>query len=178
VQGICAQMDLWRTSANYRNKRFADAIAIWSGHNSVESYISFVIARAPGMTRDTVMDDAFWRGPLAIPFLKAQAWHEAGKQYPAAESDWIDAQKRVLSGVPTPNTVKKAAGSTATVVPTTVALHQAGFSPLVALAVGCAVALAVFLIWKFKPQSAATKAEQDTPHPEILADAAALEQTK
>ena len=25
-QGICAQMDLWRTSKNYRNKRFADAI--------------------------------------------------------------------------------------------------------------------------------------------------------
>jgi hypothetical protein len=39
----------------------------------------------PGMTRNTVMDDAFWRGPMAIPFLKAQAWHEAGKQYPAPE---------------------------------------------------------------------------------------------
>ena len=33
VQGICAQLDLWRASKNYRNKRFADAIAIWSGHN-------------------------------------------------------------------------------------------------------------------------------------------------
>jgi hypothetical protein len=42
VQGICAQLDLWRTSKNYKNKRFADAIAIWSGHNSVESYIAFV----------------------------------------------------------------------------------------------------------------------------------------
>jgi hypothetical protein len=31
VQGICTQMDLWRTSPElYKNKRFADAIAIWS----------------------------------------------------------------------------------------------------------------------------------------------------
>lgn len=177
-QGICAQMDLWRTSSNYKNKRFADAIAVWSGHNSVESYIRFVTSRVPDMTRDTIMDGAFWRGPKAIGFLKAQAWHEAGKQYPAEESDWIEAQKRVLSGVPTPNTVKKAAGSTATIAPTTVALHQSGFNPLVALAIGCAIALVVFLVWKFKPQSAEAKAEQDTPHPAIVAEAAAVEQPK
>src|SRR5882762_5327151 len=79
VQGICAQMDLWRTSPNYKNKRFADAIAIWSGHNSVENYISFVTQRVPGMTRDTVMDVAFWRSEMAVAFLKAQAGHEAGK---------------------------------------------------------------------------------------------------
>jgi hypothetical protein len=96
VQGICAQLDLWRTSPNYRNKRFADAIAIWSGHNHVESYIAYVLQRVPGMTRETVMDDAFWRGPLAIGFLKAQAGHEAGKTYPAPDADWIEAQKRVF----------------------------------------------------------------------------------
>lgn len=99
VQGICAQMDLWRTSPNYKNKPFGDAIAIWSGHNSVDSYISFVTSRVPGMTRNTVMDDAFWHGPMAIGFLKAQAWHEAGRQYPAPDADWIEAQRRVLQGV-------------------------------------------------------------------------------
>jgi len=109
VQGICAQLDLWRTSKNYRNKRFADAIRVWSGGNHVESYIKFVLDRVPGMTRDTVMDDAFWRSPMGIKFLKAQAWHEAGKPYPAPEADWIAAQKRVFSGVPTANTVKNAA---------------------------------------------------------------------
>jgi hypothetical protein len=107
VQGICAQMDLWRTSSKYSNRRFADAIAIWSGHNNVEDYIAFVLKRVPGMTRNTVMNDAFWRGPMCIPFLKAQAWHEAGKQYPASESDWIEAQKRVLTGLAPPaNTVR------------------------------------------------------------------------
>ena len=96
VQGICAQLDLWRTSKHYKNKSFADAIAIWSGGNHVESYIKFVLARVPGMTRNTVMDDAFWRSSMGIAFLKAQAWHEAGKRYPAPDADWIEAQRRVF----------------------------------------------------------------------------------
>ncbi|MEN6535661.1 MAG: hypothetical protein ABFD89_18500 [Bryobacteraceae bacterium] len=117
VQGICAQLDLWRTSANYRNKRFADAIAIWSGHNEVESYIRFVIARVPGMTRDTIMDDAFWKSPSGIAFLKAQAWHEAGKPYPASDADWIEAQKRVFAGaVPAKPAIKPATKKAAAVV--------------------------------------------------------------
>jgi hypothetical protein len=102
VQGICAQLDLWRSSKNYKNKRFADAIAIWSGHNNVESYIRFVLARVPGMTRDTIMNDAFWQSPSGIAFLKAQAWHEAGKQYPAPDADWIEAQRRVFGIVKPP----------------------------------------------------------------------------
>ena len=99
VQGICAQLDLWRTSKNYRNKPFSDAIAIWSGGNHVESYIKFVLDRVPGMSRDTVMDDPFWASPMGIGFLKAQAWHEAGKQYPAQDWDWIEAQRRVMGDV-------------------------------------------------------------------------------
>lgn len=99
VDGICAQLDLWRTSKNYRNKKFEDAIAVWSGHNHVESYIQYVLARVPGMTRTTVMDDEFWRGPMGLAFLKAQAGHEAGKTYPAPTGDWVEAQRRVFSGV-------------------------------------------------------------------------------
>lgn len=157
VQGICAQMDLWRTSKNYKNKRFADAIAIWCGHNSTESYISFVTSRVPGMTRNTVMDDAFWRGPMAIGFLKAQAWHEAGKRYPAPDQDWTDAQKRVLGGVvPTANTVKKAAVSvTSGMVPAVTAGTQGGLGIWTALAIGLGIALVVFLVWKFKPRDPA-----------------------
>ena len=126
-QGICAQLDLWRSSPNYKNKRFRDAIDIWDGHNNTPSYIAYVKARVPGITPDTVMDAAFWRGPMAIPFLKAQAGHEAGRTYPAPEEDWEAARKRVLSGVPTMDTVKKAGTSVATTAPTTVALHQSNF---------------------------------------------------
>lgn len=99
TQGICAQLDLWRTSKNYRNKPFKDAIAIWSGGNHVESYIKFVLDRVPGMRRDTIMDDKFWGSPMGIAFLKAQAWHEAGKRYPAPDWDWIEAQRRVMGDV-------------------------------------------------------------------------------
>lgn len=106
VQGICAQLDLWRTSANYKNKRFADAIAIWSGHNNVPSYIAYVKARVPGMTENTVMNDTFWKSPMGIQFLKAQSGHEAGKPLPAPDADWIEAQRRVFSGVAVATTTK------------------------------------------------------------------------
>ncbi len=99
VKGICAQLDLWRTSKHYKNKKFADAIRIWSGGNHVESYISFVLARVPGMTRNTVMDDTFWKSKMGVEFLKAQAWHEAGKKYPAPDSDFYEAQ-RIIFGLP------------------------------------------------------------------------------
>lgn len=102
VQGICAQLDLWRTSTKYKNKRMADAIRTWSGGNNVEDYIAFVLKRVPGMARYTVMDDAFWRSPSGIAFLKAQAWHEAGKRYPAPDEDWIEARRRVMGLAPVP----------------------------------------------------------------------------
>lgn len=114
VQGICAQLDLWRSSPRYKNKRFADAIATWSGGNNVPSYIAYCKARVPGLTENTIMNDAFWKSAMGIAFLKAQSAHEAGKTIPAPDADWIAAQKRVFSGVPTANTVKSAA--TATVI--------------------------------------------------------------
>lgn len=100
IAGICAQLDLWRSSPRYRNKRFDSAIAVWSGGNYVESYINFVLSRVKGMSHGTIMNDAFWQGPMGIAFLKAQAWHEAGKQYPAADGDWIAAQAKVFATSP------------------------------------------------------------------------------
>jgi hypothetical protein len=111
VAGICAQIDLWRTP-RYANKRFADAIAVWSGGNSVASYIAFVKARVPGMTENTIINDALLSSDMGVKFLKAQAAHEAGKVYPAPDGDWIEAQKRVFSGAQPPapkSTIKKAA---------------------------------------------------------------------
>lgn len=170
VQGICAQLDLWRTSKNYRNKRFADAIAIWSGHNNVQSYITFCKQRVPGLSEGTIMDDAFWKSPMGIAFLKAQAGHEAGKVYPAQEADWIEAQKKVFSGVPTPNTVKKVAVSVTTgVLPSVTAGTQGGLSFTTALLIGLGIALVVFLVWKFKPgTSAEAQAAVEVPHPALV----------
>lgn len=168
VQGICAQLDLWRTSKNYRNKRFADAIRIWCGGNNVESYIRFVGARVPGMTRETILNDEFWLSSKGIAFLKAQAWHEAGKPYPATDAEFVEARRRVFSGVPTANTVKKAAVSLASGTASGAAAGaQSGLSLPVALAIGFGIALAIFLVWKFKPRPA----EQDAPHPAAVAPA-------
>lgn len=150
IDGICAQLDLWRTSPNYKNKSFATAIHTWSGGNNVPSYIRYLKARVPGLTETTVMNDAFWRGPMAIPFLKAQSGHEAGKTIPAPDADWVAAQKRAFSGVPTVNTIKKAGGSLSTTIPTTMVLHSAGLSLPWALGIGVAVAVGIFIYWKFR----------------------------
>ncbi len=152
VDGICAQLDLWRTSPNYKNKRFADAIAIWSGGNHPASYIAYVTARVPSMTADTVMNDAFWRGPMAVPFLKAQSHHEAGEEIPAPAADWITAQKRVMSGVPTVNTIKKAGTAGGSMLPTVPAVqHAFNLSFPTALLIGLGIAGVIFLAWKFWP---------------------------
>lgn len=175
VQGICAQLDLWRTSKNYKNKRLADAIRIWSGGNNVESYIRFVLDLVPGMTRDTILNDEFWLSAKGIAFLKAQAWHEAGKPYPATDAEFVEARRRVFSRAPTSNTIKKAAASVATGTATaTVAGTQSGLSLPVAFAIGLAIALVVFLVWKFKPR----KAEQEVPHPDLVAPAPVAEDPK
>jgi hypothetical protein len=155
VQGICAQLDLWRTSPNYRNKRFADAIAIWSGHNSVESYIHFVLARVPGMTRDTVMNDYFWRSPMGIEFLKAQAGHEAGKTYPAPAEDWIEAQRRVFANDTHAKVAKTGTATVASVPSVAATVHQAASAGMEPWAIAVLVGVIVlgvlgitYLIWK------------------------------
>mgnify|MGYP001582435539 CR=1 FL=1 len=150
VLGICAQLDLWRTSKHYRNKPFSDAIRIWSGGNHVESYIKFVLDRVPGMARDTVMDDAFWRSSMGIQFLKAQAWHEAGKRYPAPDADWTEAQRRVFAGKVPTSTPKKTAGSVAAGGAAATAAQQSGLGVGWIIAIGVVVAIAAFLIWKLK----------------------------
>lgn len=158
VQGICAQLDLWRTSKNYKNKRFSDAIAIWSGGNNVESYIQFVLARVPGMTRNTVMDDAFWRSSMGLAFLKAQAWHEAGKKYPAPDADWIEAQRLVFLGLAPPTPPKPAPtkppvtkSEKAIVVATTATAGAATvqYGVWAAVAVVAIFAISAFVYFKF-----------------------------
>lgn len=154
VAGICAQIDLWRTP-RYHNKRFADAIAIWSGGNWVSSYIKFVTDRVPGMTGDTIMSDDFLKSSQGLAFLKAQAWHEAGRPYPAADSDFAMAQRMVFS-MPPPKVANNPKPKTAVVVATTAAggtvvaaqavSHSSG---LMWLAIIAGLAVVGFAAWWF-----------------------------
>jgi hypothetical protein len=102
IPGCKASAPNWISGAHRpgtRNKRFEDAIRTWSGGNNVPSYIAYVKARVPGITENTIMDDAFWNGPMGLAFLKAQAGHEAGKPIPAPDADWIEAQRLVFNPV-------------------------------------------------------------------------------
>lgn len=170
IQGICAQIDLWR-GPRYRNKPFAAAIAVWSGGNSVESYIKFVLDRVPGMKRDTIISDAFLNSPMGLAFLKAQAWHEAGKKYPAPDSDFAEAQRRVFGGVkPVASAAKKLGGAIAVGTTSGGTAAGSGMSPGVALAIGLAVAFVVFIGWKWWQSKHADKAASPAapePAPEV-----------
>jgi hypothetical protein len=160
VDGICAQLDLWRTSPNYRNKRFDQAIAIWSGGNNVPAYIRYVLTRIPGMAGGTIMNDEFWKGPMGLLFLKVQAGHEAGKQIPAPEADWIEAQRRVMSGAAPKlpaSTQKKVAGSVAAGGAAAATAHQSGLGVGWIIVAVLVIAVAAFLLWKFKQRRDAKK---------------------
>lgn len=157
VDGICAQLDLWRSSPRYRNKRFADAIAIWSGGNNVPAYIRYVKTRIPEMDENTIMNDAFWRGPLGIKFLQVQAGHEAGKKIPATDAEYREAQRRVFKGV-TAQTTKKSTGSVVGGGSATTAAVQQGLPLWAALAIGVGVAVVIFAVWHFKNKKDEAKA--------------------
>jgi hypothetical protein len=171
VAGICAQIDLWR-GPRYRNKAFSAAIAVWSGGNHVESYIKFVLDRVPGMKRDTVISDSFLNSPMGVGFLKAQAWHEAGKRYPAPDADFVAAQKIVFGGVKPPvSNAKKAAGAIVAGTASGGGVVESGMNPVWAIVIGVAIAAAVFIVWKLthKPESNAAPAAP-APVPGVQAE--------
>jgi hypothetical protein len=149
VDGICAQLDLWRTSKHYKNKRFADAIRTWSGGNNVPAYIRYVKARIPGMDEDTIMDDTFWKGPMGLKFLQVQAGHEAGKPIPAPQADWVEAQRRVFANQPPKPRPKPADALIPVVVSSTAGTtaHTAGFPLWAVIAIGIG-AFAAFIAVK------------------------------
>lgn len=166
-QGICAQLDLWRSSSKYKNKRFKDAIHTWSGGNHVPEYIAYVKARIPRLTENTIMNDEFWASSDGAWFLKVQAMHEAGQRMPVDDQAWFDAQKTVMSGkVPVPKSVKAAAaGSASNTVTLPVAVEAANsgmpwYAVVGILLVG--VAIPVFAAWWFSRQKEVNA--EDTQH--------------
>lgn len=176
ADGLCAQIDLWR-GPRYRNQKFADAIAVWSGGNHVESYIAWMLSRIPGLKRDTVITDAFLNSSMGAAFLKYQAWHEAGKPMPYADSDIKAAQARVFGGVKPAGNAKKATVAVGGGVATgTAAATEYGLSPGVALMIGVVVAIAVFVAWKMfhKPTAPAAPTPAPDVQPEHDANVPAL----
>lgn len=133
VHGAAAQFDLWHTSAHYHNQRLDVALKTWSGGNSWQQYANFIISRVPGLTEATIINDAFLSSPTGIAFVKAQAWHEAGKPYPMTDAEWAQAQKMVFSGTvvlakPKTSKTTKAAGGVVVAGTVAAGVHQ-GWGP-------------------------------------------------
>lgn len=157
VQGACAQFDLWHSSSHYHNKPLQDAIRTWSGGNSWQQYCSFLISKTPRLTMNTIINDAFLGSPDGIAMMKAQAWHEAGKEYPMSDAEWEEAQQNVFGGKKTITPVAKSTATKKTVavgtttVVTAGAAHQAaqsGASPLqIAIIIVVGIIIAGGLYW-------------------------------
>jgi hypothetical protein len=96
VHGAAAQFDLWRTSKNYNGQHLAHAIRTWSGGNSWPEYVAFLTRHAPELSATTLVSDALLSSPLGLALVKAQAWMEAGQEYPMTDDEWAQAQALVF----------------------------------------------------------------------------------
>lgn len=112
IQGACAQFDLWRTG--YCNRTLRQAILRWSGGNWSQPYADFLVKQT-GIGLETVVTPALLASPSGLKLMKFQAQWEAGIPYPMSDAEWLQAQKKVFSGV-SPVTKKNSAGGAVVVV--------------------------------------------------------------
>ena len=95
VKGAAAQFALLEKS--YTGIPLSAAVSKWSGGNNAGQYLSH-IAKATGLTPDTVITPELLRGPKGIELAKAMAHWEAGKKYPLADQQWQAAHKLAFGG--------------------------------------------------------------------------------
>jgi hypothetical protein len=131
VSGAAAQFDLLNTK--YAGKSVRDLVARWSGGNNVDEYAR-VIAQRAGLTPNTVVTSEMLRNPnIAKPFAQAMAYHEAGRQYPLSDAQWLEAHSRAFGDKALPVTagVGQTQGQTASDVlpPTQTAAPTAALTP-------------------------------------------------
>lgn len=146
IAGACAQFDLWRSSKHYRGKRLADAIRVWSGGNSVNAYVAFLTARVPGLTANTIINDAYLKSPKGIALMKAQAWHEAGRPYPMTDAEWAQAQAKVFGQPSATSAAAVVAGGVAGSVAAATATQSSwGLAAIVITIIAAGVAAVYFI---------------------------------
>lgn len=100
VQGAAAQFDLLLRL--YCGKTLYDAIEMWSGQNSAESYTRFITSRT-GLGRNDILTHEYVANPVTgIPFAKAMAFWEAGnqKEYPLSDDEWAKAHAMAVGSTP------------------------------------------------------------------------------
>lgn len=94
--GAAAQFDL--LNRRYSGMPLSDAITKWSGGNSSPQYIQSV-SRSLGLDPTTPITPDFLKNPeTAIPFAKAMAKFEAGRDFPLSDEQWQAAHSRAFGG--------------------------------------------------------------------------------
>ena len=95
VDGAAAHMHLlWRV---YAGLTFSAAIAKWSGGNNINSYLRVIEARTRWNRHDYVTKQLIETPDMAIELCKAMAWHEAGREYPMTDAQWVEAHEQFMT---------------------------------------------------------------------------------
>ena len=95
IDGAAALFDL--LDRVYTGKTVHAAIAKWSGGNWVSSYLSVLRDKANISPDEMITKEKLRNSDWAIRFGKAMAWHEAGKEYPLTDQDWLEAHQQAFS---------------------------------------------------------------------------------
>lgn len=89
VSGAAALFDLLRR--RYVGLTLRDALTKWSGGNGIESYVA-IVSKRTGLKATDKLSRAYLDDPgKAIPFAKAMARQEAGREYPMTDAEWFEA---------------------------------------------------------------------------------------
>lgn len=89
--GAGAMFDLLRR--NYSGLTLDAAIRKWSGGNNADTYIALV-TRATGLPPNARMADILANPQAAVALARAMSRHEAGREYPLTEEQWLAAYQR------------------------------------------------------------------------------------
>lgn len=108
VDGASAQMHLLWSPA-YRGLSVWDALHKWGDGATLEKrgkvyearqrtggYVAAIEQRSRFKRGDIITQAMMENAALAIEFCKAQAWHEAGQEYPMSDAQWVEAHEQFM----------------------------------------------------------------------------------
>ena len=95
VDGASSMMHLLHRV--YAGLTFSAAIAKWSGGNNINSYLRVIEAKTRWTRHDYVTKQLLETPDMAIELCKAMAWHEAGREYPMTDAQWLEAHEQFMT---------------------------------------------------------------------------------
>lgn len=97
VDGASAMFYLLRTSSHYIGQTIGNAISTWSGGNSINDYLRVIEAKTRWTRQDYITPQLLEDRGMAIELGKAMAWHEAGREYPMTDAQWVEAHQQFMT---------------------------------------------------------------------------------